>query len=158
MLPSGTRWCELEAGGNSDHAAVEDGQVVRVEYICRLDDGSRVAGGTASFRLGAKTGSVCAALEDVVPGMQLGDTRRCRAPPASPRGRALALAPPNEILEYDVTLTGFVLHMKIVTLDDDDKARTSDDPLDQLIHFGRRSTTEALRIAGLAFASRFGSK
>jgi hypothetical protein len=90
--------------------------------------------------------------------MQLGDTRRCRAPPASPRGRALALAPPNEILEYDVTLTGFVLHMKIVTLDDDDKARTSDDPLDQLIHFGRRSTTEALRIAGLAFASRFGSK
>ena len=52
-----------------------------------------------------------------------------------PRGRALALAPPNEILEYDVTLTGFVLHMKIVTLDDDDKARTSDDPLDQLIHF-----------------------
>jgi len=140
MLPSGTRWCELRAGGNeSAEGTVEDGQVVRIDYVCRLDDGSRVAGGSASFRLGKRSGVVCHAIEEVVPGMGLGDTRRCRAPPASTRGHALASAPSSEILEYDVTLTGFVRHMKIVTLDEDDRASGSDDPLDALVSFGRRS-------------------
>ena len=157
MLPSGTRWCELRAGGNEDEVpAVQVGQVVRVHYVCRLDDGTRIAGGTASFRLGSRTGAICAALDDVVPGMHLGDMRRCRAPPQSARGRALFGAPTSEILEYDVTLTGFVSQMRIVTLDDYG-AVGSDDPLEQLVDYGKRSASSLARLAGLAMA-RLSSK
>ena len=144
MLPSGLRWCDLHKGGGNDGTTVQVGQVVRVDYIARLDDGTRIAGGTSSFRLGA--GAVCAAIDEVVPGMRLGDTRRVRAPPHSPRGRALASAPRNEMLEYDVVLTGIVNHMRIVTLEDE---RASDDPLDQVVEFGRRSLA---RLVGLATA------
>lgn len=140
MLPSGVRWCELRAGGSDNETVVQTGQVVRVDFVCRLDDGTKIASGTGtSFRLGNRSGNICAALDDVVPGMQLGDTRRCRVPPNSPRGRALSAAPQGEMLEYDVTLTGFVSQMKIVTLDDDDPSRLSDDPLQNLVDFGKRS-------------------
>ena len=158
MLPSGTRWCELRAGGNEGEVpAVQVGQVVRIHYVCRLDDGTRIAGGTASFRLGSRTGAICAAIDDVVPGMHLGDTRRCRAPPQSARGRALFGAPTSEILEYDVTLTGFVSQMRIVTLDDYERATGSDDPLEQLVDYGKRSASSFARLAGLAIA-RLSSK
>ena len=139
MLPSGTRWCELTAGGNdSDATPVQESQVVRVHYVCRLDDGSSLVDSTASWRLGTRSSAVCAALDEVVPGMRLGDTRRCRAPPQSARGRALAGAPQNEILEYDVTLTGYVSQMKIHTLEE--RGPHDDDPLMALVEFGKRQT------------------
>lgn len=113
--------------------------------------GTRIAGGTASFRIGQRSGSVCTALEEVVEGMQLGDTRRCRAPPQSSRGRALTGAPPNEILEYDVTLTGIVQHMRIITLDERDPHQ--DDPLLALVEFGKRQTSNLARKLGLVSSS-----
>ena len=81
MLPSGTRWCELRAGGSEYEDAVEEGQTVRIDYACRLDDGTRLAGGTASFRLGKKSGAVCHALDEVVLGMRLGDMRTSSGAP-----------------------------------------------------------------------------
>lgn len=139
VLPSGSRWMELHASGNSvDHVEpVESGQVVRVEYMVRLNDGTRVGGArTASFRIGNASSAVCAALEEVAPGMRLGDTRRLRAPPQSRRGTRVDMhSPAGEMLEYDVTLTGYVANRQIVTLDS--SGGGSDDPLQRLFEFGR---------------------
>lgn len=98
---------------------VQAGQVVRVDYQASLDDGTVVASSTASFRIGKPIGRViCAVVEEVVVGMRLGDTRRVRAPPSAPRGRAIFWrAPRDEFLEYDVTLTGVVAQRKILTVD-----------------------------------------
>ena len=78
----------------------------------------------------------------------MGDTRRVRAPPQSPRGtRVSLLAPPNEILEYDITLTGVVAHMKIMTLDK--RSDPSDDPVQMIVDFGRSVPGRIARIASL---------
>ena len=157
MTPSGTRWFELRAGGSEDAGSpVQVKQVVRIEYVCRLDDGTQVAGGTASFRLGNGSSSVCAAIDETVPGMCLGDTRRCRAPPNSRRGSALSGAPAGEMLEYDVTLTGYVSHMKIITLDSEERRREADDPLQQLVEWSKRSAASLARLIGRTSSSTDG--
>ena len=153
-MPSGVRWCDLRAGGNGGESKkVEDGQVVRVEYVCRLDDGTQVASSIASFRIGNQSAAVCAALDEVAAGMSLGDTRRVRAPPNSRRGHRLVTAPSGEFLEYDVTLTGYVDQMRIMTLDDVDQAIGSDDPLDALVAIGKRSISNLAKSLGFAAAS-----
>ena len=91
MLPSGARWCELETGTSNAYQVVAD-NVVRVEYVVRLDDGAVAANGKLSFRLGSRNPAVCAAVEEAVLGMRLGDRRRLRAPPHSSRGSSLSAA------------------------------------------------------------------
>ena len=81
--------------------------------------------------------------------LRLGDTRRLRAPPQSRRGTRVSLiAPPNEMLEYDVTLTGVVAHMRIMTLDK--RSDMSDDPLQMVVDFGKRIPGTIARLASLA--------
>ena len=98
---------------------------------------------------------MCAALDEVAEGMRLGDTRRVRAPPNSARGRKLDGAPPNEILEYDVTLTGVVQHMRIMTLEERDPV--AEDPLLALVEFGKRQTSSLAKKLGLVSGSEEGS-
>ena len=43
--------------------------------------------------------------------------------------------------------------MKIVTLDDHDRATHNDDPLDALVAIGKRSTSNLLRTLGFAMPS-----
>ena len=100
-----------------------------------LDDGSElVTGLVASFRVGG--GGVCAVIDEGVTGMRVGDRRKLRAPPNLPRGRALDAAPLGEVIEYDVTLTGAVHHMNMVTLD---QKPGSDDPIEALVETARRA-------------------
>ena len=75
MLPSGARWRVLKADGDQEFEAIS-GQVVRVHYTARLDDGREIANTSASLRLGASSAAVCAVLDEVTPGMRLGDMRR----------------------------------------------------------------------------------
>lgn len=77
MLPSGSRWVELKAGGEADSFEVQEGQVVRVDYTARLDDGKEISRATASFKLGSNSSAVCEAVNEVTTGMRLGDVRRC---------------------------------------------------------------------------------
>lgn len=88
----------------------------------------------------------------MIPQRRLGDTRRLRAPPQSRRGARVALlAPANEMLEYDVTLTGVVAHMRIMTLDN--RGDPSDDPLQAVVDFARRlpgTLTRLASVVGLA--------
>ena len=108
-----------------------------MDYSARLDDGRQIVKSTASFKIGAGSASVCAVLEEVAPGMRLGDTRRVRAPPSSRKGpRVLAAAPDGQIIEYDVTLTGVVSHMRIHTISD--TSQRGDDPLTALMEAGKR--------------------
>ena len=83
-----------------------------------------------------------------------------RAPPQSRRGARVALlAPANEMLEYDVTLTGVVAHMRIMTLDN--KGDPSDDPLQALVDFARRlprTLTRLASVVGLASARKDAGK
>ena len=87
MLPSGSRWCELDSGATNAYQVVEE-NVVRVEYVARLDDGAVAASGKLSFRLGSRSSAICAAIDEGVVGMRLGGRRRLRAPPQSSRGPA----------------------------------------------------------------------
>jgi len=122
-LPNtGSLWRSLYSLESPDEpgaaSPVKLGQVVRVDYTASLDDGTVVATSTASFRVEPPSGRVlCAAIEEAVPGMRLGDTRRVRSPPSARRGRALWRAPHDEFIDYDVTLTGIVAQMKILTVD-----------------------------------------
>ena len=79
-LPSGSRWCEIRQGGEPESFGVQEGQVVRVDYVARLDDGTRVVGSTASFKIGSASSAVCAALEEVVPGMKYVPSHACTCP------------------------------------------------------------------------------
>lgn len=110
--------------GDQDDEPVDDGQTVRIDYVARLQDGTEVTRGTASFKIGT-AGRICDALDQGVRGMRVGDRRQLRAPPHLHRGPALDAAPQHATIEYDVQLTGSVHHMKIVTLD----PPGSDDPL-----------------------------
>jgi hypothetical protein len=133
LLPSGLRVRHVKSGELGDDP-VDVGQTVRVQYSARLEDGREVVSKlVASFRVGG--GGVCAAIDDGVVGMRVGDRRRVRAPPNLPRGRALAEAPLGEMLEYDMTLTGAVHHMNMVTLDQ----YGSDDPIEQLVDYTKRA-------------------
>ena len=133
LLPSGLRVRHVKSGELGDDP-VDVGQTVRVQYSARLEDGREVVSKlVASFRVGG--GGVCAAIDDGVVGMRVGDRRRVRAPPNLPRGRALAEAPLGEMLEYDMTLTGAVHHMNMVTLDQ----FGSDDPIEQLVDYTKRA-------------------
>ena len=76
MLPSGARWCLLQRGSVEDTGEVQTGQVVRVEYAARLDDGREITRSVASWRLGSNSASICEVLDEVTPGMRLGDMRR----------------------------------------------------------------------------------
>lgn len=122
-LPNtGSLWRSLYSLESPDEpgaaSPVKLGQVVRVDYTASLDDGTVVATSTASFRVEPPSGRVlCAAIEEAVPGMRLGDTRRVRSPPSARRGRALWRAPHDEFIDYDVTLTGIVAQMNILTVD-----------------------------------------
>ena len=131
---SGLRVLQVSSGENTDEEdfPAKVGQTVRVEYRAWIDDGTLVASGTSSFKLGG--GIVCQALDEGVPGMCLGDRRRLRAPPALRRGPALSSAPSGVVVEYDVRLTGIVQHMRIVTLEEPG----SDDPLQMLWRFAER--------------------
>ena len=112
---------------------VDVGQTVRVVFGAA---GGRPRGcveaWTASFRVGG--GGVCAAIDDGVVGMRLATAASARAPNL-PRGRALAEALLGEMLEYDMTLTGAVHHMNMVTLDQ----YGSDDPIEQLVDYTKRA-------------------
>ena len=52
------------------------------------------------------------------------------------------------MLEYDVTLTGVVAHMRIMTLDK--RGESSDDPLQMVVDFGKRIPGTLARLASLA--------
>jgi FKBP-type peptidyl-prolyl cis-trans isomerase (trigger factor) len=149
VLPSGNRWRELRSASVDDGEATQDGQVVRVEYVVRLDDGTVVCPVIASsFRLGSTSGTVCAALEEAALGMRLGETRRLRAAPRSHRGTRVARsAPTGEMLEYDVTLTGVVNNMQIRTLDD---MKMTDDPLQALVDLAQRVPARLRALASRA--------
>jgi len=137
MLPSGlARWASLK-DADVDAFRVKAGHVVRVKYVARLDDGSELAKGILSFRIGSRSGGVCAALEEVCDGMRLGDTRRVRASPQSRRGKALASAPAGEMLEYDVTVTGAVAQRTIMTIEDE--ASEGANPLSFMADLGKRT-------------------
>jgi len=131
-LPNGVRMQQLERG-DFDERKVTRGQTVRIAYVARLDDGTECAREEKSFRLGRS--AVCEALDEGVVGMCVGDVRRLRASGYARRGRALADAPPGEMLEYEVRLTGAVFHMTIVTI----PKPGSDDPLLMMWDFLRRS-------------------
>ena len=68
---------------------------MRFKYVARLDDGSEVARGEPSIRVGS--GAVCEALSTGVVGMRVGDVRRLRAAPTMQRGKALAAAPSHAV-------------------------------------------------------------
>ena len=86
LLPSGLRVRHVKSGELGDDP-VDVGQTVRVQYSARLEDGREVVSKlVASFRVGG--GGVCAAIDDGVVGMRVGDRRRGAA--NLPRGRALA--------------------------------------------------------------------
>jgi hypothetical protein len=123
VLPNGVRMQVLERSSHDDRP-VTHGQTVRIAYVARLDDGSECARAEASFRLGQ--GTVCEALDQGVIGMCVGDMRRLRASGFLRRGPALAAAPADEVIEYQVQLTGAVHHMQIVTFP---PKPGSDDPL-----------------------------
>ena len=134
LLPeTGATWRAISAGGDqTEGAEAYDGQVVRVEYTVRLDDGSHVASATSSFRTGSQSTGVCACIEEVVRGMRLGDTRRVRAPPSARRGPRLHRAPSTGALEYDVTLTGMVHNLQILVVEESPRSsqpRPSEDPI-----------------------------
>lgn len=138
-LPSGlARWALLKQG-ESDAFMVHKskGHVVRLAYVARLDDGSELAKGTLSFRLGSGSEGVCAALDEAACGMRLGDQRRVRASPQSRRGKALAAAPAGEMLEYDVKLTGAVAQRQIFTLEE--SASDGLNPFNMLADLGKRT-------------------
>mmetsp|Transcript_27262 Transcript_27262/g.59868 ORF Transcript_27262/g.59868 Transcript_27262/m.59868 type:complete len:243 (+) Transcript_27262:177-905(+) len=132
QLPSGARMRELEAGDQGDTPVIE-GQAVRVSYVARLDDSTVCGKGNLSFRIG--NGVVCQAIEESAVGMCVGDRRLIRAPPFSRRGKYLASVPDDQLIEYEVMLTGAVHHMNIVTYVE----RGQDDPLDMLWNFTKRS-------------------
>lgn len=134
LMPSGLRVLEVSRGEQGDFP-VKDSQTVRVTYAVRLDDGVEVLRRSgASYKLGS--GNVCEALTEGVMGMRVGDRRRLRAPPALRRSdEVAAAAPSDEIIEYEVQLTGAVHHMDIVTLDEGG----NDDPLQALWDAGKRS-------------------
>jgi hypothetical protein len=123
------------SSGDQDDVRAKRGQTVRVAYCARLDDGTEIARATTSFRLGS--GAVCEALDDGVAGMCVGDRRRLRAPPGLRRGKAID-APANEIIEYDVQLTGMVQHMRIVALEEPG----SDDPLQAMWDFSKKQLSK----------------
>ena len=118
---------------------------MRIEYVAKLDDGSEVARRTASFKVGR--GSMCAAIEEGVCGMSVGDRRRLRAPPWMARGPAVQDAPAHEIIEYDIHLTGAVHHMRVVTL----KPPEAEDPLQQVWDFGKNMLGSVLSTASTTF-------
>ena len=134
LMPSGLRVLEVSKGERGDFP-VKDNQTVRVTYAVRLDDGVEVIRRSGlSYKIG--NGSVCEALSEGVLGMRVGDRRRLRAPPSLRRSAEVATASPaDEIIEYEVQLTGAVHHMEIITLDEPG----SDDPLQELWDAGKRS-------------------
>merc|ERR1712228_633491 len=136
MLPSGLQMQELSKGDQGDLPVTEK-QTVRVDYVAKLDDGSVVHRGTSSWKLGSA--AVCAALDEGVIGMCVGDRRRLRAPPFFRRGTAVAHAPDGEAIEYDLQLTGAVHHMQLVVME----PVGSDDPLQMLWEFSKRSLSRA---------------
>ena len=71
LLPSGLRVRHVKSGELGDDP-VDVGQTVRVQYSARLEDGREVVSKlVASFRVGG--GGVCAAIDDGVVGMRVGD-------------------------------------------------------------------------------------
>lgn len=149
LLPSGSRWRELRAGAEEDAPpAVLEGSVVRVDYTARLDDGTQVAKATASFRVGTGASGVCAALDEVTDGMQLGDCRRLRAPPQSRRGPLLErAAPADAMIEYDVTLTGVLSNRRIYTVEG--PAGSGGDALQRLVGSASASLARFASLLGL---------
>ena len=81
--------------GEQGDAPVESGQTVRVEFAARLDDGSEVAHAVKSFKLGSS--SVCAAIDQSVVGMRVGDRKKLRAPTHMSRGPLLADVPRDAV-------------------------------------------------------------
>ena len=146
LLPSGhSRWRTLKDGDAHEHPYVaQEGHVVRVRYVAKLDDGVEAARGRLSFRVGSRSDGVCAAIDEGVAGMRLGDQRRIRASPQSVRGTSLAHAPAGEMLEYDVTLTGLVAHRQIYVLDE--ASSSFSNPFELLADLGKRSLMSLLRV------------
>ena len=97
LLASGSRWCEIRKGGEPDSFEVQPGQVVRVEYIAKLDDGTRVVGSTASFKLGNASPAVCTAVQEAVPGMRC-EFRRTDSPPPAWRVDAFVFDPSTVLI------------------------------------------------------------
>ena len=98
QLSNGVRVRNISLG-NQDDKPVGEGQSVRVEYVARLDDGSEIVACTTSFKQGkGSKGSICAAIDEGVLGMCVGDRRKLRAPPFMPRSRALAMVPKDVVL------------------------------------------------------------
>ncbi len=143
-LPDGlTRWRQLETAGSfADGTDVQEGQTVRVDYVVRGDgDDGTLFESQASYRAGGGSHTVCACLDVGVVGMRLGDTRRLRVPPHGRRGHAVEAAglPTDGFLEYDAKLTGVVQHMRIRTLEEEERPTAMDDPLRALVDAGKRA-------------------
>jgi len=128
---NGLRYRSVSFGDQGDNP-ISKGQAVRVEFSAKLDDGSVVAHAVKSFKVGS--GAVCAAIEEGVIGMRVGDRRKLRAPPYFTRGPLVAHAPSNAIIQYDILVTGAVHHMQIITLEE----RDSDDPVRAMLSFCQR--------------------
>ena len=64
-----------------------------------------------------------------------------------------AAASADEILEYDITLTGYVDQMKIVTLEEAKQSQLSDDPLQSLVDLGRRSASSIVAMFAIGKGS-----
>ena len=103
LCTAGSDWQNLASGlrmrkvslGDQDDEPVVTGQAVRVEFAVRLDDGSEVAHAVKSLKLG--NGNICAAIEEGVVGMRVGDRRKLRAPPFMKRGPLLDKAPSDAV-------------------------------------------------------------
>eukprot|EP00966_Prymnesium_polylepis_P025388 585394-Prymnesium_polylepis.2 len=91
---NGLRIREVAQGDQGDEP-VMTGQAVRVEFAARLEDGREVAHAVKSFKLG--NGSVCAAIEQAVVGMRVGDRKKLRAPSYMNRGPLLADVPSDAV-------------------------------------------------------------
>ena len=59
----------------------------------------------------------------------------------------------TKILEYDITLTGYVDQMKIVTLEEAKQSQLSDDPLQSLVDLGRRSASSIVAMFAIGKGS-----
>jgi len=95
---NGLRYRSVSFGDQGDNP-ISKGQAVRVEFSAKLDDGSEVAHAVKSFKVGS--GAVCAAIEEGVIGMRVGDRRKLRAPPYFTRGPLVAHAPSNAVHQRD---------------------------------------------------------
>jgi FKBP-type peptidyl-prolyl cis-trans isomerase len=104
---NGVRYETLKPGTGE---AIRPGQVARVHYEGKLEDGSvfdssRRKGQPVSFTIG--TGGLIKGWEEGIPGMRVGETRRLIIPPALGYGdQEHARIPPNSTLIFEVELLG----------------------------------------------------